>query len=148
MAAPTPHRQRGVAAVELALLLPLLLLLFLGTGAVLRLYYVNMALLNAAHAGAQYAVTANSEDRGAIAAAALRDGRHDLPRMAAPSVRIVRRCADGSPHGGGACPGHAPAPWTYVEVSADYPFASDTFGMLPGFPAVLNLRQTAIFRLN
>ncbi|MEG0886751.1 MAG: TadE/TadG family type IV pilus assembly protein, partial [Janthinobacterium sp.] len=96
-------RQRGVAAVELALLLPVLLLIFFGIAGLSRLYFVQLALANAARAGMQFAVAGNSRDVARIAAAAQADARLDLPDMALPAVAIVQRCADGSPYGGGLC---------------------------------------------
>ncbi len=140
-------RQRGVAAVELALLLPVLLLIFFGIAGLSRLYFVELALANAARAGMQYAVAGNSRDVARIAAAAQADARLDLPGMALPAVAIVQRCADGSPYGGGLCAGAAGAPWTYVEVRASYRLGEALFPMLPVFSQALLLQQSAVARL-
>ena len=49
------HRsERGSALVELAVTLPLLVLLVVGVADLARVFYVSMALTNAARAGAQY----------------------------------------------------------------------------------------------
>ena len=47
------RRQRGVAAVELALLMPVLLLIFFGIAGLGRVYVVGLALAHAARAGMQ-----------------------------------------------------------------------------------------------
>ncbi len=146
-AAPRATNQRGVAAVELALILPLLILLFVGVGLLMRGYYVNLALVNAARAGAQYAVNTRSEDTAAIAAAAKRDAA-DLPDMPAPEVSIRKRCADdAAPQAGGLCAGGG-APRTYVEVSAGYTLELITYGLLPGVADRIILNQRAIMRTN
>lgn len=140
--------QRGVAAVELTLLLPLLLLIFFGIAGISRVYFVELALANAARAGMQYAIAGNSRDVGMIAAAARRDAQLDLPDMTLPTVAIVQRCADGSAYGGsGKCAGAASAPWTYVEVHASYELRAALVPLLPAFSRPLRLQQSAIARL-
>ena len=49
-----PHRRRGVAATELALLLPLLLFMLVGAVDFARLYYAYTTVTNAARNGAIY----------------------------------------------------------------------------------------------
>lgn len=140
--------QRGVAAVELALLLPLLLLIFFGIATISRVYFVELALANAARAGMQYAVAGNTRDVGLIAAAARRDAQLDLPDMTLPAVAIVQRCADGSTYGGsGNCAGATSAPWTYVEVHASYELGAALVPLLPAFSRPLRLQQSAVARL-
>jgi Flp pilus assembly protein TadG len=55
----TPHRghRRGIAAVELALLLPFLLMLLLGTWEVGRMLQIQQSLTNAAREGGRQAST-------------------------------------------------------------------------------------------
>ena len=142
-----PYRQQGLAAVELALLLPVLLFIFFGIAGLSRLYFVQLALANAARAGMQYAVAGNSRDVARIATAAQLDARADLPGMALPAVSIVQRCADGSAYGGGLCAGAASAPWTYVEVRASYQLGAGFVPMLPVFSGPLRLQQSAVARL-
>jgi hypothetical protein len=96
-----------VAAVELALLMPVLLLIFFGIAGLGRVYVVDLALAHAARAGMQYALASNTRDVALIAAAARRDALPDLPGMPLPAVAIVQRCADGSPYGGSG-PARAP----------------------------------------
>ncbi|MEG2961977.1 MAG: TadE/TadG family type IV pilus assembly protein, partial [Janthinobacterium sp.] len=79
-------RQQGVAAVELALLMPVLLLIFLGIAGMSRLYYLQMALVSAARAGVQIAQAGQTQDTARIADAARRDALHDAPGMAMPDV--------------------------------------------------------------
>ncbi|MEG0886325.1 MAG: TadE/TadG family type IV pilus assembly protein [Janthinobacterium sp.] len=141
-------RQQGVAAVELALLMPVLLLIFLGIAGMSRLYYLQMALVSAARAGVQFAQAGQTQDTARIAAAARRDALHDAPGMAMPDVAIRQRCADGSPYAGnGKCPGYASAPWTYVEVRTSYVLADAGYPLLPGFAAPLRLQHSATARL-
>lgn len=142
------RRQRGVAAVELALLMPVLLLIFFGIAGLGRVYVVDLALAHAARAGMQYALASNTRDVALIAAAARRDALSDLPGMPLPAVAIVLRCADGSPYGGsGPCAGAASAPWTYVEVHASYQLGAAFVPLLPVFSQPLRLRQSAVARL-
>ncbi|MGK5062832.1 TadE/TadG family type IV pilus assembly protein [Janthinobacterium sp. LB3P112] len=137
-----------MAAVELALLMPVLLLIFLGIAGMSRLYYLQMALVSAARAGVQFAQAGQTQDTARIAAAAQRDALHDAPGMAMPEVTIRQRCADGSPYAGnGKCPGYASAPWTYVEVRTSYVLADAASPLLPAFAAPLRLQQSATARL-
>lgn len=146
--ARTPARQEGVAAVELALLMPVLLLIFLGIAGMSRLYYLQMALVSAARAGVQFAQASQTQDTARIAAAAHHDALHDAPGRAMPEVTIRQRCADGSPYAGnGKCPGYASAPWTYVEVRTSYVLADAVSPLLPAFAAPLRLQQSATARL-
>lgn len=148
LAPPHARRQRGVAAVELALLLPLLLLIFFGIAGMSRLYYLQMALASAARAGVQFAQAGQTRDTARIAAAAYADARHDAPGMALPQVTIRQRCADGSAYvGNGKCPGAASAPWTYVEVRTSYVLAEAITPLLPAFATPLRLQQSATARL-
>src|SRR5262245_19838368 len=70
------HFRSGVAVVELAVLLPLLVLLFLITIDFARIFYFSVSLTNCARAGALYACDPITEDESPfpdVPAAALAD---------------------------------------------------------------------------
>ncbi len=60
----TQSGERGQSLTELALLLPMLLLLILGTLDLVRIYDVYVSITNAAREGARYAAAAPSADTG------------------------------------------------------------------------------------
>jgi Flp pilus assembly protein TadG len=70
-------RERGQSLVELAFVVPLLLLLLVGIIEIGRFAYYSILVSNAARAGAQYGAQslANASDGLGIAAAANRDGQ-------------------------------------------------------------------------
>lgn len=110
----TPRRQslsrRGVAAVELALLLPLLVLLFVLAADFSRVYYYSLTVTNCARAGALYAsdpVTAAESPFASLQAAALADASNLSPQPLVTSTQ------------GTDALGQA-----FVEVTVSYPFST------------------------
>jgi len=116
--------------VELAVILPLLVLLFVIAVDFARVYYFSVTLTNCARAGALYASdpTASAESPFASTqAAALADATNLSP---APTISTVNG-VDGT--------GRA-----YVEVTAAY-----TFNTITGFPGVPNqVNLTRKVRMN
>src|SRR5436190_10912754 len=117
-----PHgakrNRRGAAVVELAVLLPLLVFLFVVAVDFARIFYYSVTLTNCARAGAMYAsdpTTSAESPFASTQAAALADATNLTP---APTISTTSGVdAAGRP---------------YVEVTAAYTFRTITG--LPGVP--------------
>ena len=121
------HRRRrvGAAVVELALLLPLLVFLFLIAADFARVFYFSLTLTNCARAGALYAsdpaIMAESPFAG-VQAAALADATNISP----PPTITQATQVDGFGR-------------PYVEVTAAHTFATIT--SFPGIPHSIHLQR-------
>jgi Flp pilus assembly protein TadG len=118
--------RRGVAVVELAVLLPLLVFLFVVAVDFARVYYFSLTLQNCARAGAMYASDPGVADESPFAStqeAALSDATNLSP---APTITQTS--------------GTDASGRSYVEVTADYPFQSIT-GFL-GLPKLMNISRS------
>jgi Flp pilus assembly protein TadG len=123
-------RRRGVAAVELAVLLPFLAFLLVITIDFSRIYYVTLTLNNCARNGALYACDnpTNAADTTGIQNAALADASNLTP---APTVTsITGTDSDGQ----------------YVEVTVSYQF--HTITNYPGVPSTVNITRTVHMRVS
>ena len=112
--------------VELAVLLPLLVFLFVIAVDFARIFYYSVTLTNCARAGAMYASDPTTSGESAFAstqAAALADATNLSPAPTVTSVSGVD--AAGRP---------------YVEVTAAYSFRTITG--FPGVPNQVNLTRT------
>jgi Flp pilus assembly protein TadG len=120
------HRRRGVAVVELAVLLPILVFLFLITVDFARVFYFSLTLTNCARAGALYACdpTTQLESPFPNAEAAARADATNLSPL--PTISS----ANGVDASGRA----------YVEVTARYTFRTIT--SFPTIPNQVNLSRT------
>jgi Flp pilus assembly protein TadG len=126
----TRARRRGAAVVELAVILPLLVFLFVIAVDFARVFYYSVTLTNCARAGAMYAsdpTTSAESPFASTAAAAVADAPNLSP---APTVSTTSGTdAAGRP---------------YVEVTAAY-----TFRTITGFPGVPNqVNLTRKVRMN
>lgn len=65
MRTTTPRRQRGQAVVELALIIPLLVLLMLGAADLARAFYLSIEITGASRAGVRNGVLDTATDIGA-----------------------------------------------------------------------------------
>ena len=102
--------RRGAAVVELALLLPFLMLLFVLAVDFSRVFYCSLIVNNCARAGAMYAsdpVAAAESPFASLQAAALADATNLSPQPTVTSVQGTD--ALGQP---------------YVEVTVSYPFTT------------------------
>jgi Flp pilus assembly protein TadG len=116
----------GVAVVELAVLLPLLVLLFVITIDFARVFYFSLSLTNCARAGALYAcdpASAGESPYPSVEAAALADATNLSPQ---PKITST----SGTDNQGRK----------YVSVTADYSF--DTITGFPGIPTKVPLTRT------
>jgi len=129
----TRHRgngRRGAAAVEFALLSPILLFLFVIVLDFGRIFFYSQTVENAARAGALYLsddATVASSPYANVTAAALADASNLSP---APTVASSTG-TDADGHG-------------YVRVTVTWTFRLVT--RLPGVPATLNLSRTVQMR--
>jgi hypothetical protein len=140
-----PRSQAGTATVEMALLSPLLVLMFLGTIDFGRLFYDGITAANAARAGAQYAAQskAKSEDTYGITQAAMADAEN----VDGVSVAVERycECSNGSSVDcDDDCGIFDRAPRVYVRVRAEKTF--ETLFPYPGIPHTVNINQEAVIR--
>jgi Flp pilus assembly protein TadG len=120
------HGRRGVAVVELAVLLPLLMFLFVVTVDFARVYYLSLTLQNCARAGAMYASDPHVADESPFAStqeAALSDATNLSP----PPTITETSGTDASGR-------------SYVEVTAAHSFKSIT-GFL-GIPNLMNISRS------
>ena len=112
-------RRKGAAVVELAVLLPLLVLLFVIAADFARVFFFSLTLMNCARAGALYAsdpITALESPFPTMQAAALADATNLSPQ---PTITKSQGAdAVGRP---------------YVVVTASY-----TFRTITGFPGLPN----------
>jgi Flp pilus assembly protein TadG len=122
---------RGVAAVELAVLLPLLMFLFAVGVDFARVFYFSLTLTNCARNGAIYRsdpVAAAQSPYKSVEEAALADAANLSPP---PTVQAVNG-TDGAGH-------------PYVEVTVRWQFATVT--NYPGVPSPLGLSRTVRMRV-
>ena len=122
----TPLSKRtGAAVVELAVLLPLLVMLFILATDFARIFYFSVTLNNCARAGALYAYDPTAAPESAFAsaqAAALAEATNLSPQ---PTITTT----NGTDSSGRA----------YVEVTANYTF--QTITSFPGIPNNLQLSR-------
>jgi Flp pilus assembly protein TadG len=134
---------RGQAAVEFALVVPVLVVLLMIVGEFLRVYYTTIELNNAARAGVQYGLhsPANAANLTGMQQAALNDGS-DISGMTAVATEYCQ-CSDGSSVScgtAGACADER----VYIEVDTAATFY--TLANWPGIPKSIALSGKAIMR--
>jgi Flp pilus assembly protein TadG len=133
----------GQTIVELALLLPLMLLLVVGVTEIGRYAYYDILVANAARAGAAYGAQglAQAADVNGITIAAQADGLNTL------TITPTQQCGCNAT-GLGGCPSGAvcPLPLVYIQVTASEKFNS--LFSYPGLPANLTLTSTVTMRVS
>lgn len=133
--------QHGSAAVELAMVTPLLVLLVLGAYDFGRAFYTAMAVTGAAHAGAQYGAqsVSKAQDSAGMQAAAVTHA----PGMGITAVASREcRCADGTVQ---ACTYTGCGTLkVYAKITTTKTFA--TAVNYPGIPSSLVITRTAQIR--
>ena len=153
------ERCRGVSVTELALVLPLSLVLFIGILDFGRVYYSAIAVSHAARAGVQYGAQDNvkSGDFAGMRQAAS-DALGDVSNFTVTACRYCR-CADGTGSctscnagtdgcsSGSGCLGTcgSAAPQVYVQVTVDKVFT--TLFPYPGLPSRADLNRKATMRV-
>ncbi len=142
-------KRAGTATVELAVLLPLLLLIALGTVDFGRVFYMSVEVANAARAGVQYGaqgVTYSTDYTGMVNAA--KNDAADIPSMTATAERFCTCTGSNSRVSCSSPPCTAPlptAPEIYVQVDTQATFK--TLMNYPGIPSTITLSKEAIMRV-
>jgi Flp pilus assembly protein TadG len=135
----------GQSTVELALMLPVLLLLLLVAADFARVFYVSIAVQNAARAGAQYGSQSviTAADSAGMIAAAKQDAKNIVNVTATAS-----QCTCATSSNVAACPlaycSNNPQA-TYVEVDTQASF--QLVGAYPGISSPAKLSGKAIMQV-
>ena len=127
------RRRKGAAAVELAVLLPLLTFLFLIAVDYARIFYYSLTLENCARNGALCASNAFNYPMpySSVAQAAIADGASLSPALTASDVTVT----NGTDANGNSC----------VTVTINYTF--QTITNYPGLPSSVNLVRSVEMRV-
>jgi Flp pilus assembly protein TadG len=124
-------RREGLAAVELAILLPLIVFLFVVTLDFSRIFYYSLTVMNCARNGAVYGSdptgSATLSPYTSIENAALSDAGNLSPQPTITSKTVKTEYS------------------SYIEVTATYAF--QTITKYPGIPSTVNLTRTARMRI-
>ncbi len=136
---------RGASLVELALVLPLLMLLLMGAVDFGRAFYLAMEISGAAQAGAEYG-TQNPTDTTGMSAAAQYDAP-DVPNLVVAAPTYGCECASGTGFSAScantpSCPSSNIVYRVTVSVSATY---SPWFPW-PKLPSSISLSSSATMR--
>lgn len=124
--------ERGAAAIEMALVLPVLILVLGGIIDFGRLFYTQIMLTNAAREGARAGIIAGGDPlcraRGAAGADCITGLGSYVPGWQTPQVT-------------GVCPGASPT--SYVEVETRAQFRYFFLNAIPGVTSPTTLTQKA-----
>lgn len=135
-------RRSGHSIIELAIMLPVLTLLCLGTADFARVFYAGVELNTAARAGAQYgsqSVLTAADATGMVAAAKL-----DAPNLTGVTAS-ASQCTCNTPSSVTACASNyclRDPQATFVTVDTQYLF--QTAAPYPGIPSSLALTGKAV----
>jgi Flp pilus assembly protein TadG len=146
---------KGQAFVELALVMPIFILLLVGIAEVGRLAYASIEVSNAARAGVAYAAQSHTtaQDATNIQLAATQDAPNITSLSATTSYSCSCESSTGVMTAAGSCtgistaPGSCPSPSRivlYVQVNTTAPV--DTLFHFPGIPSTVTLRGFATMR--
>lgn len=124
------RRERGAAAVEMALVLPVLILLVGGVIDFGRAFMTQTVLTNAAREGTRTAIVVDDTTKIRDRAKSASDG---IPNKASITVSVTYK--NGSKCGG-------PTPADDVTVVATVPFTWTMLSIIPGLPASLTGSST------
>ncbi|MGA7871107.1 MAG: TadE/TadG family type IV pilus assembly protein [Candidatus Binatus sp.] len=137
---------RGQSAVELAIAVPVLVLLLVVAADFARAFFFSIAVNNAARAGAQYGsqTVITAADLNGMKSAATTDGSN-VPSLTATASQCTCESPSGSvtPCAGSYCTANATA--TFVEVDTSAPFT--TIVKYPGVPHSLTLTGKAVMQV-
>ena len=135
--------RRGVATIELALLLPLAVLFLLGAVDFGRIFYEAVTVASAARAGVSYGSL--RADLSQNTAGIQQLSEEDAQNLNAINVTAERlcECADGSPIDRSLSCGEG-RPRVYVHVTAEKTF--QTLIPYPGIPDPVTIRSEAYMR--
>jgi Flp pilus assembly protein TadG len=139
-------RERGTAIVELALLLPLLMLLMLGMIELGRFIYFGILVGNAAHAGAQFGAQSliYEGDFTGMESAAQNDAQNMNIPLFTPTASDYCQCWDGTTATAATCGTTCPSgstmqTWVSVTGTGQY----QPLFNYPGLPTSWTVTRTA-----
>jgi Flp pilus assembly protein TadG len=136
------RKRSGSAALEMAITMPVLVLVLLGTADFGRVFYDAIALESAARCGAQFAVvtSANHDDLTGMEQAAL----NDLQNLNGATARAIKvcRCSWGAETD---CSTNCSSKRMYVRVTVEKTF--NTIVPYPGIPSSTVLRASSTMRI-
>ena len=139
-------RNSGIAFVELALMVPIIMLIMVVTIDFARLFYAAVKVADASRAGAQYGSQSNmyTADFDGMDVTAV-DNAADLSGFTISTTERYCKCEDGSD-----TPCLAPtcvegAPQIYVGVRGGYTF--ETLLKYHGIPGTIELSQRTVMRV-
>jgi Flp pilus assembly protein TadG len=138
-------REEGGGLVELALVMPVYLLLLLGALDFGRAFYLSIEIAGAAHAAAVYGSQNPTDTTGMITAA--QDDAPNVPSLSVVTPTYGCQCSDGSNYSAGctstpSCPSNNPVYRVNVTVTATY---TPLFPW-PGIPSTMSLSSSASMR--
>ena len=139
------HNRRGGALLELAVVMPVLILLAVGVADYARAYKTSVAVVNAAAAATQ--VGARSAGASGDTAAMTSQAIADASPVTLDTVTSSRfcRCSNGStPACTGSCSGYG-VPQVFVQVRVRKNYAM--LFRYPGLPATIAVMRTATLRV-
>ncbi len=134
----------GSSLVEVALVIPVLLLLLLGTVDFGRVYYLAMEIAGAAHAGAEYGFQ-NPTDATGIQAAAMHDAP-DVPNLAVATPAYGCECSDGSSFSANCSSTPRCTNNIVYRVSVNVSTTFTPWFPWPGIPSTISLSNSATMR--
>lgn len=136
-------RRRGVATAEMALLLPLMVMLLLGVIDFGRIFYEAVTVVSAARAGVSYGSLRENLSQDTARIKQLSE--EDAQNLDEISVTVKRfcECADGSLVSCSSVCADGPS-LVYVKVTAEKTFR--TLISYPGIPDPITIRRIAYMR--
>lgn len=138
--------ETGSATMEFALLTPMLLLMVIGTGDFGRVFFHSIAVAQAARAGAQYGAQSKTKAADVAGITAVAQNEVDDLGVKVTANRICQ-CGEGMPVScTDVCTAPDPRPEVYLSVTVEHTFR--TAVTYPGLPNVVELRRTAILRVD
>ena len=139
--------QKGSSFIEVAILLPVMLLMCCGTMDFARVVYAGIEIANAARAGVQFGALTpgNSGNTNGMVQAALNDATDLGLSGVTASARNFCGCNSGTGEVSCSATTCGATPSGYVSVTANYPF--NTLVPWPGLPTRVVLTRTAMMRV-
>ena len=135
---------RGTAAVEMAIILPVLVVISLGAVDLGRLFYDGVNVANAARAGLSYGSLSETKSQNTTQITAL--ANNDGAANGGVNVTVTRvcECAGGSVVNceSGTCSGNPPRVYVKVSTSKTY----NTLLPYPGIPNTVSLSRDSYMR--
>ncbi len=143
------NAREGIAAVEFALLAPVLTLIFIAAVSFGLASWTKMQVSNAARAGGVYAAKYGFNQTNITAAA---KNATPLPNVTVTATQATASCTNptngtiSSANGATTCPSTGAPPGTYVTVTTQVPYSFTL--PIPGIADMAALSGNAVARIN